>query len=137
MLHLLIAATDEPVDVEEAKRRLRFDGDALDADIRRMISAGREAVEQHTGYALAEASYSWSPVGTGAELPIQPAIVTSEEGVRPILITTKPGPAPESLRSAVIFMVGEMLRNPELTVEQVAENPVFQQLVFPWRRVLP
>ncbi len=138
MLYLMTAATAEPVTVAEAKSRLRFDGDALDADISKMISAAREIVEQQTGYALADASYAWNPGGAGDVLPIQPATVTSEAGARPILFTTTPGPAPEALRTAILLLVGDMLANTEASVPvQLHDNPAFQTMIFPYRRVLP
>lgn len=138
MLRLMTAATVEPVTVADAKLRLRIDGDALDAAIRDMITSAREIVELQTGYALAEASYEWTPVGPIGDLPIQPAVIVSEVGATPIVFRTQPGPAPQALRSAVILLVGDLLANTEASSEsQLIENPAFQTLIFPYRRVLP
>ena len=96
-LRLVTAATEdgEPVSLQEAKRHMVVLHDADDLLIRGFITAAREVVEQQTGYALATATYDWTPVGTDrTELPIEPAEVVSGPDDYPIRITTKPGPAP-------------------------------------------
>lgn len=139
MLRLITAATQEPVTVEQVKRLLHIDHDALDEDIRGVITAARELVERRTGFALAEASYEWTPVGGRVSpLPIWPGETTSEAGVLPILFTSKPGPVPEPLKLAIIMLVGDMIENPEAAGEKVLhQNPGFARLVFPYTRVLP
>ena len=139
MLRLITAATAEPVSVAQAKRILHIDHDALDDDIPNVISAARELVERRTGFALAEASYEWTPVGgRHSPLPIWPGETTSEPGAFPILFTTKPGPVPEPLKLAIIMLVGDLLDNPEAAGEKVLhQNPGFARLVFPYTRVLP
>ena len=139
MLRLITAATVEPVSMAQVKRLLHIDHDALDEDIPGVIAAARELVERRTGFALAEASYEWTPVG-GREspLPIWPGEATSEAGAFPILFTSKPGPVPEPLKLAIVMLVGDMLENPEAAGEKVLhENPGFARLVFPYTRVRP
>ena len=139
MLRLITAATVEPVSVEQAKRLLHIDHDALDADIPGVIAAARELVERRTGFALAEASYEWTPVGSRrSPLPIWPGETFSDAGAVPVLFTSKPGPAPEPLKLAIVMLVGDLLENPEAAGEKVLhENPGFARLVFPYTRVLP
>lgn len=139
MLRTVTAATDEPVDVEWVKFRLRIDTDALDDHLPSMITAAREIVERQTGFALVEASYEWSPEGDRTTpLPLWPGTVTSEEDVYPILFDTTPGPAPEPLKSAICLLVGDLLANTEANTEKLlSENPAVQNLMFPFRRVLP
>lgn len=139
MLRLITAATAEPVSVEQTKRLLHIDHDALDEAIPGVITAARELVERRTCFALAEASYEWTPVG-GREspLPIWPGETSSEPGAYPVLFTTKPGPVPEPLKLAIVMLVGDMLEHPEAAGEKVLhENPGFARLVFPYTRVLP
>lgn len=139
MLRALTVAAAEPVSVEEAKLRLRLDSNVLDADVGRMITAAREIVERMTGFALAEVSYEWTPVGERVSpLPIAPGQVTSEAGSYPILFDSKPGIAPESLKSAILLLVGDMLANTEANTDKpLSENPALQTLIFPYRRVMP
>ena len=139
MLRLITAATKEPVSVEQAKRLLHIDHAALDEEIPGVISAAREIVERRTGYALAEASYEWTPVGGRVDpLPIWPGLITSDAGVYPILFSAKPGPAPWALKLAIVMLVGDLLENPEGGGEKVLhQNPAFAKLVFPFTRVLP
>lgn len=139
MLRLITAATAEPVSLAQAKRLLHIDYDALDEDIPGVISAARELVERRTGFALAEASYEWTPAGAReSPLPIWPGETTSAPGTVPVLFTSKPGPAPEPLKLAIVMLVGDLLENPEAAGEKVLhENPGFARLVFPYTRVLP
>lgn len=139
MLRTVTAAIAEPIDIAEVKFRLRIDGTAFDTYLPAMITAAREIVERQTGYALVVASYEWTPEGDRTTpLPIWPGTVTSEEGDYPILFTTDPGPAPEALRSAICLLVGDQLANTEANTEKLlSENPAVQNLMFPFRRVLP
>lgn len=139
MLRAVTQATDEPVTLAEAKLHLRADGDDSDTLITALITAAREVVERQTGYALAAASYEWTPEGdrTGP-MPILPGTVTSELGVYPILFTTVPGPVPAALKAAILLVVGDLFANREANTEKpLAENPAVQNLMFPFRRVLP
>lgn len=138
MIRLVTAATEEPVTLPEARAQLSVLHSAHDAMIASLITAGREVVERVTGYALAEASYEWTPEGGRTEpLPILPATMDSEEGDYPILFTTKPGPAPEALKRAILMVVGDLFENREAGGSKIEENPAFQRLVFPFRRILP
>lgn len=138
MLRLVTPATEEPVTLSEARAQLSVLHPAHDAMISSLITAGRELVERLTGYALAEASYEWTPEGGRTEpLPILPAALDSEEGVYPIAFTTKPGPAPEMLKRAILLAVGDLFENRESGGSKIEENPAFQRLTFPFRRILP
>lgn len=139
MLRILVAATTEPVTLDEAKLHLRDDSDARDGLISASITAAREVVERQTGYALAEAQYEWTPVGDRRDpLPLIPGEVTSEENVYPILFTSKPGPVPAALKAAILLLVSDIIVNTEATTDKaLLENPAFQRLIFPYRRALP
>lgn len=140
MLRTLTPATEEPVSLSEAKAHLVVIHDADDVLIGAFITAARESVERTTGYALAEASYEWTPVGEGrTPLPIEPAILDSEVGAHPVKFTTIPGPLPGPLRAAVLLLLGDLYSNREAVVAgaQLAENPTLDRLMFPYRRVLP
>jgi hypothetical protein len=138
MLRIVEAATAEPVSLDEARRQVRADGTEFDKILPGLITAAREIVELQTGYALAEASYEWTPEGDETTPPILPATVDSEEGASPIEFTTNPGPIPGALRQAILLLVRDLLDNPGATSEKaLQENPAFQNLVFPYRRILP
>jgi len=139
MLRLEEPASTEPVSVEEVKRRLRIDHAALDVDLPGMITAAREQVEQQTGYALADAVWAWQPPTAALEpLPIAPGTIESEDGALPVVFKAAPGPAPRALCQAIILLVGDMVANTEAATEkQLFENPAVQNLIFPFRRVLP
>lgn len=139
MLRVVTQATDEPVTLAEAKLHLRADGDDSDTLIGALITAAREIVERQTGYALAAASYEWTPEGDRTEpLPIWPGTVTSEAGVYPILFTTEPGVVPAALKAAALLLIGDLFANTEAGTEKaLAANPAVQNLMFPFRRVLP
>ncbi|AZS80673.1 phage gp6-like head-tail connector protein [Achromobacter spanius] len=139
MLRLITPAVSEPISVDRVKRLLRIDHDALDEDIPGLISAARELIERRTGLALATASYEWTPVGgRTAPLPIWPADLDGEPGAYPVVFTSRPGPAPEPLKLAIVMLVGDMLNNPEAAGEKMLhDNPGFARLVFPYGRVLP
>jgi hypothetical protein len=133
------AADTEPVTLAEAKLHLRADGGDSDTLISALITAAREVVERQTGYALAATSYEWTPEGDRTEpLPILPGTVTSGLGVYPILFATVPGVTPAALKAAILLLVGDLFTNTEAGTEKVlAENPAVQNLMFPFRRVLP
>jgi len=140
MLRTLTPATEEPVSLSEAKAHLVVIHDADDVLIGAFITAARESVERTTGYALAEASYEWTPVGEGRmPLPIEPAILDSAVDAYPVKFTTTPGPLPGPLRAAVLLLLGDLYSNREAVVAgaQLAENPTLDRLMFPYRRVLP
>jgi hypothetical protein len=138
MLRLVTAATTEPVSVAEARLQVRATADEFDAILPRLITAAREVVEQQTGYALAAASYEWTPEGDNIDPPIKPATVTSAVDVTPVLFTTAPGPAPAALKQAILLMVSDLLKNTDANAErELAPNPAFENLIFPYRRVLP
>ncbi|AJQ86092.1 head-tail connector protein [Xanthomonas oryzae pv. oryzicola] len=138
MLQLITAATEEPVTLVDAKQHLVVLHDADDGLIAAYITAGREVVEQQTGYALAAASYAWTPVGAGrSPLPIEPAQVTSQDGDWPLLFTTTPGPVPAALKAAILLLVGDLYANREASIQGLSENPAVSRLLFPFRRVMP
>lgn len=139
-LRLVTAATEEgePVSVAEAKRHMVVIHDADDLLIAGYITAAREVVEQQTGYALAEATYDWTPVGSDlSELPIEPAEVVSGSGDYPIRITTRPGPAPAALKAAVLLLAADLYANREAATERLSENPAVDRLTFPYRTFRP
>jgi uncharacterized phiE125 gp8 family phage protein len=94
MLIVTTAATTEPVTVAEAKAHLRVTHNSDDALIGALITAAREAVEQNTGRALAEAAYrhaSDEEIGVLNRLPLWPVDSVSEvsyadaEGARVVI----------------------------------------------------
>jgi len=141
MFTLLTPATDEPVSLAEAKAHLRVTHSADDALIGSLIAAARETVELNTGRALAQAGYQWWPerelwpsCETPDYLPLQPGIVTSLDGVTPVLFTTAPGPAPEALKAAIKLLVGDLYENTEANAEKaLSENPTVARLIWPYR----
>ncbi|MBB4126224.1 hypothetical protein GGR77_001514 [Xanthomonas translucens] len=138
MLRLVTAAAEEPVTLADAKKHLVVLHDADDTLIAAFITAAREVVEQQTGYALATATYDWTPVGDGrSPLPIEPAQLDSAPDAYPVRFTTTPGPAPAALRAALLLLVGDLYANREAAVEGLTENPAFARLTFPFRRILP
>lgn len=140
MLRTVTAATAEPVSVAEAKQRLSAIHSADDTMIADMIVAARETVERVTGYALAIASYEWTPEGDRREpLPIWPGTVTSAVGAYPVLFTSAPGPVPGPLRDAILLLVGDMyaIREAGIVGAIHTDNPTFDRLIWPHRRILP
>lgn len=139
MLRVTQAPLEEPVSIEHLKTLLRIDHDAMDDVLPLLISAAREAVERRTGYALASATYEWTPVGASiGNLPIEPGALESELGALPVVFKTSPGIAPPALQLAIVMLVGALLANPEATTDKVlSENPAIKALVFPFCRVLP
>lgn len=144
MLRIVTQATVEPLTLESAKTRLRIDDDSLDLVLPDMISAAREIVERQTGYALSDTSYEWTPepdadgVTPTSPLPILPATVTSEADVTPIVFKCVPGPVPYALLAAMVLLVGDQIANTEANVEKpLSANPAVQDMIFPFRRVLP
>lgn len=78
MLRTVTEATTEPVTLEEAKAHLRLTHDADDTLVSALISAARETVESHTGWALADAGYLWAPaerLSSRTPLPLWPGTV--------------------------------------------------------------
>ncbi|CAM5220396.1 hypothetical protein CDEF62S_00641 [Castellaniella defragrans] len=138
MLRVTVAATVEPITVDNVKVILRLDDTAFDTVLPAMIAAAREIVEGQTGLALATATYEWTPeAGRTEPLPLLPATVTSAEGVYPITIQTSATVAPAALKAAMYLLVGDMLANTEASTEQaLVENPAFERLIAPHRRVL-
>ena len=134
MLRLMTAATVEPVSLDEAKAHLRLTDSEEDALIRAYITAAREVVERQTGYALAEATYAWSGEDV-EEIPLLPAQRTSQEGEKPFVFVTHPGPVPAPLRAAILLLVGDLYANREAAVERNVENPAFSRLISPYQRV--
>lgn len=139
MLRTVTAAEAEPVSLAEAKQHLAVIHAADDVLIGALITAARETVERVTGYALVEAAYEWSPEGGRREpLPIWPGVVTSAADDYPILFSATPGPVPAPLKAAILLLVGDLYANREAgTEERLAENPTFDRLIWPFRRVLP
>ncbi|MNM24930.1 Phage gp6-like head-tail connector protein [compost metagenome] len=140
MLRVVVPANKEPVSLEMAKKHLRVDTSADDSLIELLITAGREVVEQQTGYALVEATYEWSPTGPSCERPpIEPSTITSGEGVFPIRFVTTPGETPAALRAAILLLVGDTyaIREAGITGTIHVENPAVDRLTFPYRRFLP
>ena len=138
MLRTTTAAATEPVSLVEAKQHLAVIHSSDDALIGALITTARETVERVTGYALAEADYEWSPEGCRREpLPIWPGTVTSDADAYPILFTANPGPVPAPLKSAILLLVGDLYENREAGGDALAENPTFERLIWPYRRVLP
>ncbi len=75
MLITVVAPTVEPVTLVEAKEHLRVTHEDDDALIDVYISAAREAVELHTGRALAAGTYRWvyeGEIGYINRLPLWP-----------------------------------------------------------------
>lgn len=139
MLRVTTAATIEPITVDDVKVILRLDDTGFDSVLPAMIAAAREIVEQQTGLALATATYEWTPVADRTEpLPLLPATVTSDAGIYPIMVQTTATMAPAALKAAMYLLVGDMLANTEASTEQaLIENPAFERLIAPYRRVLP
>src|SRR5574337_1115825 len=139
MLRAVTQATVEPVTLDEAKAHLRVDDGDSDTLIGALINAAREIVERQTGYALAAASYEWTPEGDRTDpLPILPGTVTSAAGEYPILFTTAPSVVPAALKAAILLLIGDLFANREAgTDKPLAENPAVQNLIWPFRRVLP
>lgn len=139
MLRVVTPAVAESVTLVEAKAHLRLDHDADDLLVQGLITAAREIVERQTGWALAAASYEWTPEGARTEpLPIGPGEITSEEGASTILFTTVPGPAPAALKAAMLLLVADLYENREASSDKpLTGNPALQTLMFPYRRVLP
>jgi hypothetical protein len=139
MLRVITPATVEPVTLAEAKAHVYVTHDADDALIQAFITAARETVERQTGYALAEASYAWTPEGPRTEpLPICPGQVTSAADEYPIMFTTQPGEVPTALKAAILLLVAGLYKDREASADRpFSENPALQLLMFPYRRVLP
>lgn len=138
MLRTLTPAATEPVSLEEAKAHLLVVHGADDLLIGALVNAARETVERLTGFALVEASYEWTPEGERRDpLPIWPGDVTSAEGDYPVLFTTRPGPLPAPLKAAVLLLVADLYEHREASGDAVVENPVFDRLIWPYRRTLP
>lgn len=138
MLRVTTAATAEPVTLAEAKQHLYVTHNSDDALIGAFITAARETVERQTAYALATASYEWTPEGgRTSPLPIAPGTVTSAADAYPITFDTVPGPAPAALKAAILLLVGDLYANREASGDKLEENPAVQNLMFPYRRVLP
>lgn len=93
MLAVVVAPTVEPVTLLDVKEHLRVTHDDQDILIDSYISAAREAIELHTGRALAAGTYRWvseQDIGPINYLPFWPvASVTAVEyedaGVRQAL----------------------------------------------------
>ena len=139
MLRTVAPATVEPVTLAEAKAHLRIDDNDSDTLVSACITAAREVVERQTGYALAEAGYEWTPEGDRTTpLPVWPGTVTSADGEYPILFTTTPSAAPAALKAAILLLIGDLFANREAGTEKaLTENPAAQNLMFPFRRVMP
>lgn len=139
MLRVVTPAVDEPVSLAEAKAHLRVDAVDSDAEIGAFITAAREIVERQTGYALVAASYEWTPEGDRTSpLPIEPGTITSDVGVWPILFTTSADIPPEPLKAAIKLLVADLFQNRAAgTDKPLTENPAVQNLLWPYRRVLP
>lgn len=139
MLRLVAAASSEPVSLAQAKQHLREISAARDELIALWITAAREEVELQTGYALADATWEWTPVGerTGP-LPVWPGTVTSAAGAVPIVFKATPGPVPAALRAAILLRLDDLSAHSSAgSTEPLSENPAMQSLMFPFRRVLP
>jgi len=140
MLRTVTIAATEPVSLAEAKLHVNCVHDADDDLIEGMITAARETVERVTGFALATADYEWTPEGDRREpLPIWPGTVTSATDAYPVLFTSAPGPLPATLRAAILLLVGDMYANREAEIVGVSrtDNPTFDRLIWPYRRILP
>lgn len=139
MLRVSKVATDEPVSLDEAKAHLRVDLPDEDALIKTLVTAARELVEQQTGRALAVADYLWDPLGNNvSRLPIEPATVTSDEGVRPIAFTTAPDPVPAAMKAAILLLVSDLYVNRGASKDgRLQRNDLVFRLLFPYKRVLP
>ena len=140
MLRTLTAATTEPVSLAEAKLHVNCIHGADDSLLTGFITAARETVERQTGVALATADYEWTPECDRREpLPIWPGTVTSAVDDYPVLFTTDPGPLPAPLRAAILLLVGDMYANRESGIVGVShtDNPTYDRLIWPYRRILP
>lgn len=139
MLRIKTAATDEPVSLAEAKAHLRVDLDDEDVLIAALVSAARESVESQTGRALAVAGYLWDPVGDRTlPLPLEPGVVTSEMGERPIAFTTEPNIVPAALKAAILLIVADLYENRAASKDgRLQQNNLVFKLVFPYKRVTP
>lgn len=139
MLRTITVAAAEPVSLAEAKQHLAVIHLSDDVLIGALITAARETVERVTGCALVEADYEWTPEGDRREpLPIWPGTVTSAADEYPVLFTATPGPVPAPLKAAILLLVADLYANREAgTEESLTENPTFDRLIWPFRRVLP
>ncbi|TAA20297.1 head-tail connector protein [Pseudoxanthomonas winnipegensis] len=146
-------ATAEPVTLEQAKADLRMTHDADDGLISRQITSARETVEQWTGLALGDATYT-ELLQSGETLQLIPATVQSltrdGEAVAftndgfgrlcfaggPAVVTFQGAPQyiPEPLKTAMLLLVR---REYEVSIEQqqVAYSAALA-MAWPYRRNL-
>lgn len=134
MLTVTTPAAVEPVSLEEAKAHLRVAHSADDALISRLISAARETVEMHTGWALAAAGYAWEPGDDDLPVPLQPSTVTSADGAVPVTFDTTPTNVPQSLRDAILLRVQADYEDDPDAAQKRREAAYL--MAYPWRRNL-